>query len=164
MVPRRRRKRRWKDALPVLFALIALVSVIVAVRAVSARNAEKPVETASGTPEAAAEPVEKLTDSIDLPGYGALNFKADTTEQTVTLPNPEQNFCYIQITLLLEDGSVLWKSKLIGPGESSDPIVFTRPLTAGEYRNAVLQYQCFRMDENLTPLNGATTNLTLKVK
>ncbi len=108
--------------------------------------------------------MEKLADSIDLPGYGALNFKADTTEQTVRLPNPAQNFCYIQITLLLEDGTVLWKSDLIAPGEESEPIIFTRPLAVGEYKNSVLQYECFRMDEALTPLNGATANLTLKVK
>ena len=101
---------------------------------------------------------------IDLPGYGALNFKADVLEQEVIIPNPPQNFCWIRASIILEDGTVLWTSELIAPGESSDPIVFTTPLAAGEYKNAILKYECFRMDEALTPLNGATTNLTLKVK
>ena len=162
MAPRRRKKPNGKDALLVLLAVIALCAVLVAIWAVSTRN--NPTETAREAPKASAAPVEKLTDGIDLPGYGALSFKADTTEQTLRLPNPAQNFCYIQITLLLEDGTILWKSDLIAPGEESNPIVFSQSLVAGEYKNAVLQYQCFRMDEALTPLNGATTNLTLKVK
>ena len=64
----------------------------------------------------------------------------------------------------LEDGTLLWVSDLIAPGESSAPIVLSTPLAAGEYKNAVLKYECFRMDEALTPLNGATANLTIKVK
>ncbi len=162
--PRRRKKRRNKDILIAVLAVIAVAAVIVAIWAVATRNQAGPEDQGQKAPEETAEPVEKLTDSIELPGYGALYFKADATEQDVRLPNPEQNFCYIQITLMLEDGTELWKSGLIAPGEQSEPIVFSQPLAAGEYKNAVLQYSCFRMDEAKTPLNGATTNLTLKVK
>ncbi len=164
LAPERRKTPNGKDVLLVLLAVVALCAVLVAVWAVSTRNRTEPAEAAREASKTTAEPVEKLTDSIDLPGYGALSFKADTREQEVRLPNPPQNFCYIRASLILEDGTVLWTSEPIAPGESSDPVVFRTPLAAGEYKNAVLKYECFRMDEALTPLNGATANLTLKVK
>ena len=132
----RRRKRDGRDALLIVFAVLAVVAVLVAVWAVATRNRDAPPGNETQSPEDTAEPVEKLTDGIDLPGYGALSFRADTLEQEVRLPNPPQNFCYIRASLILEDGTVLWTSELIAPGESSDPVVFSTPLAAGEYKNA----------------------------
>lgn len=109
-------------------------------------------------------PVEKLTDGIDLPGYKQLTFRAGVTEQNVALQNPPQNFCYIQPSLWLADGELLWRGQLIAPGNTSDAIVLSRPLAAGEYPDAVLRYDCFSMDEEKSPLNGATTQLILNVQ
>ena len=109
-------------------------------------------------------PVEKLTDGIDLPGYSELVFKAGVREQNVALQNPPQNFCYIQPSLWLADGTLLWRGQLIAPGGTGYAIVFLRPLAAGEYHDAVLRYECFAMDEEKSPLNGATTQLALKVQ
>ena len=109
-------------------------------------------------------PVEKLTDSIDLPGYTELTLKAGTMEQEIAFQNPEQNFCYIQPSLWLADGTLLWRGQLIAPGEIGDAVILTQSLEAGEYRNVTLRYDCFRMDEEKTPLNGASQNLTLKVQ
>ena len=109
-------------------------------------------------------PVEKNRGSISIPGYELINLKADTKQQTVGLPNPAENNCYFQISLLLEDGTVLWQSDLVEPGKISAPIVLTKPLTAGSYHNAKLKYDCFTMDDSHSPLNGAETKLTLWVK
>ena len=106
-------------------------------------------------------PVEKLTNSISLPGYGGLNLTAGTKEQNLALPNPEENFCQIQISLILEDGTVIWTSELTPPGEQAQ-IVLNEALEKGDY-NATLKYDCFQMDENKTPLNGATCQLVLHV-
>lgn len=110
------------------------------------------------------EPVEKLTDSIDLPGYGWIPLTSGKLEQEQTFPNPPQNFCWIRVSLLLEDGTVLWTSELVAPGESTAPVVLSQTLEPGEYKNAVLKYECFRMDDDLSPLNGGEIHLTLKVK
>ena len=107
------------------------------------------------------EPVEKLTDSISLPGYGGLNLTAGKTEQNLALPNPAENFCQIRISLILEDGTVIWTSELTPPGEQAQ-IVLNEALEKGDY-NATLKYDCFQMDENKTPLNGATCQLVLHV-
>ena len=108
--------------------------------------------------------VEKNPDSIAVPGYEILEVKAGTKKQSLCLPNPEQNMCYFQISLYLEDGTMLWQSDLIEPGKTSKPVVLTQVLDKGTYPNAVLRYSCYRMDDDLTPLNGAETKLTLRVK
>ena len=108
--------------------------------------------------------IEKTPDSIAIPGYEILELKADSKEQSLIMPNPPQNCCYFQISLYMEDGTLLWQSELIEPGASSKPIVLSKALDKGMYPRAILRYSCYRMDENLSPLNGAETKLTLWVK
>ena len=153
---KKRENRRWNIGLAAL-AVLAALSLMGAVIVLTRPKPDAPVA-------AAREPVEKLTDGIDLPGYSELIFKAGVREQNVALQNPAQNFCYIQPSLWLADGTLLWRGQLIAPGSVGDAIVFLQALAAGEYKDAVLRYDCFAMDEEKTPLNGATTNLTLKVK
>ena len=111
-----------------------------------------------------AEDPPKNENSISIPGYEGITLKAGSLEQTISLSNPVQNTCYFVITLYLEDGTLLWQSDYIKPGETSSPIVLNQPLEKGNYPNAVLQYSCFKMDSEKTPLNGAETKLTLRVK
>lgn len=108
--------------------------------------------------------VEKNPDSIAIPGYEMLELRAGSKEQSLRMPNPPQNCCYFQISLYLEDGTLLWKSELIEPGATSKPIVLSKTLEKGTYPSAILRYSCYRMDETLSPLNGAETKLTLWVK
>lgn len=105
----------------------------------------------------------KNPDSIAIPGYEGIALKADTKQQTIGFPNPAQNSCYFQITLSLEDGTVLWQSELVEPGEISDPIKLSEPLAKGTYANAVLKFDCYTMDGTMTALNGAATKMTIWV-
>ena len=104
----------------------------------------------------------KNTDTIDIPGFDAITLKAGATTQAVNLYNPEQNTCYFRITLLLADGTQLWQSKMIAPGNGLHEIELTQALAEGEYQDAVLKYECFSMDDQ-TQLNGSDIKLTLKV-
>ena len=106
---------------------------------------------------------EKNTDTIDIPGFDVMNLKAGTTEQSVNLYNPEENTCYFRMSLLLPDGTILWQSGLVEPGKAIYEITMNQVLTAGEYENATLKYECFAMDEEQTPLNGSEIKLTLHV-
>ena len=112
----------------------------------------------------AHENAEKNPSSIAIPGYEVLELQANTKKQSLALSNPAQNICYFQIELYLEDGTLLWKSELIEPGKTSKPITLSKELDKGTYPNAILRYSCFRMDKELSPLNGAQTKLTLWVK
>ena len=107
---------------------------------------------------------DSTTLTAEIPGFGELHFKAGQTEQNMTVPNPPQNFCWFKVSLMLEDGTVLWTSDLIAPGEESEKVVLNEPLEKGEYKNAMLKYQCFADEAEQNALNGAETKLTIIVK
>ena len=150
---------------PLLIGLIFLLVAVIAAMLIwivsnsMGQGSEDPNPVGQQTEE--TKPVEKLTDSISLPGYGGLNLTAGKTEQNLALPNPAENFCQIRISLILEDGTVIWTSELTPPGEQAQ-IVLNEALEKGDY-NATLKYECFQMDENKTPLNGAACQLVLHV-
>ena len=108
--------------------------------------------------------VPERPEMIDITAYESLNLKADTPEQSVRFDNPLQNNCWLVITLSLEDGTVLWKSEELQPGQVVRSITMDRTLEAGEYENAILSYQHWTYDEEKLPLNGAETLVTLKVQ
>lgn len=150
----RQQNRRSTSAVTVILAVLLVIALAVIAWLLMRGGKEKPPDN--------PQPVEKLTSSINLPGYGSLNLKADTAAQELILHNPEENFCQIRISLILEDGTVLWTSELLLPGECCAPVVLTRPLQKGTY-NAALKYECFTNDEAMTQLNGAQAQLLLKV-
>lgn len=152
-------KKRLSWQAPVLLLiLLALGAWLIYLRTGSSGSATVLKETES------AEAVVKNTDTIDIPGYESLTLAADSREQRISLANPPQNTCFFQISLCLEDGSVLWTSELIPPGYASESIRLSRALPAGSYPNATLRYACFTLDDSRQPLNGAETKLTLIVK
>lgn len=105
----------------------------------------------------------KNTNTIDIPGFGVMNLKANTTKQSVNLYNPKQNTCYFKLTLLLADGTKLWQSKLLEPGKAIYEIDMKQALKVGVYRHAILKYECFALDEKQTPLNGSEIKVDLHV-
>jgi len=142
--------------------MLILVSALVVMILVLKRCDSIP--TIDPSNEVTTAPIVKNPDSIAIPGYEMLEMKAGIKEQSLCMPNPPQNCCYFQIALYLKDGTLLWQSELIEPGTTSKPIVLTKALDKGMYPNAILRYSCYRMDEDLSPLNGAETKLTLWVK
>lgn len=106
---------------------------------------------------------QKNTDTIDIPGFDSMNFKAGTAEQSVNLYNPGENTCYFKMTLLLNDGTVLWESRLVEPGKAIYDIRLNQGLSAGDYEDCTLKYECFAMNEEQTPLNGSEIKFTLHV-
>ena len=141
---------------------IALMAVLALLILKGCDNA--PMPNQENGADSTTATVEKNPDSIAIPGYEMLELKAGSKEQSLCMPNPPQNCCYFQICLYLEDGTLLWQSELIEPGRNSKPMVLSKALEKGMYPNAILRYSCYRMDEDLTPLNGAETKLTLWVK
>ena len=140
--------------------LLALLLSVQRPAAVSLTQTPAPtqVESAPGASPATPTPAQ---DTIAIPGYEGLTLRAG---EDLCLPNPEQNTCYFVITLSLADGTPLWQSERVAPGELSDPIRLQVELEPGVYPDAQLAYACFRMDETLTPLNGAQMELTLRVE
>ena len=101
------------------------------------------------------------SDSIRLPCMEKLVFKAGETEQRVNLYNPEENTCYMIISLELED-ETLWESEVIKPGTGFYTIDLNRVLDTGHY-DAYIRYRCFS-PLNMSELNGANVAVKLTVQ
>ena len=104
---------------------------------------------------------EVLVGAIDIPGYEKLSFKAGLKEQSVNFLNPKENDCYFQISLLMEDGTVLWKSNIIKPGEKIHNLQLNQELKTGTY-SAIIKYDCFSIEDK-SALNGAEVKIKLDV-
>lgn len=79
---------------------------------------------------------------IAIPGFEALQFKANQTSQEVNFHNPEKNNCLFLMTLFVENEEY-WQSGYVEPGKGYYNIELSKLLSAGEY-NAELRIQCFR--------------------
>ena len=153
------RRKAWanrkENVWLMVLAALAVISVAAAVMVLTRPK--------TGAPPA-QEPAEKLTDSIDLPMYAELSLKVGVTEQNIAFRNPARNFCYIQPSLWLADGTLLWRGLLIAPGDVGNPVSLSQPLPEGTYEGARLHYDCFTMNEEKTQLNGGECILALIVQ
>lgn len=104
-----------------------------------------------------------LYGNILIPGCETLHLKAGQTEQSVMFRNPPENSCNFRITLLLEDGQVIWTSGIIPPGEILTTIELDRKLERGIYRNAIMKYECFSLEDG-AKLNGAQIRLNIQAR
>lgn len=100
-----------------------------------------------------------VTAGIAIPGYKSITIDAGETDIKVNLQNPQGNPCYFVISLVLQDGTELYKSKMIEPGKGLYDITINNPLEKGEYP-AVVKYETFSLND-LNPLNGAEVKITL---
>lgn len=105
---------------------------------------------------------EKNVDTIDIPGFSEMNFKAGARAQSVNLFNPENNTCYFRMSLLLPDRTEIWKSNLVEPGKGLYEITLNRTLEEGVYEGAILKYECFSLSDQ-SPLNGSEIKIKINV-
>lgn len=99
---------------------------------------------------------------ISVPGYEKLTFQAGQKTQSVYLTNPEDNTCYFVMSLVLSDGTVIWKSGKLEPGLAFDRIGLDQTLDAGTYEDVTLNYDCYSMTDD-SRLNGSSMKLQLEV-
>lgn len=154
--PKQKKRRAWLLVIPLLLTVCAA--------AVFARGgAEQPASEPEPPKLRETVAPEDESPSIAIPGYEYLTLAAGTKQQDFALGNPAANTCYFLISLTLDDGTLLWSSDYIAPGENSGAVELLQALEPGTY-SAVLKYSCFRMNAELSPLNGAETKLALRVK
>ena len=127
-----------------------------------------PIETVSlqpiieSTPQMPVTTAAPVRDAITIPGFELMTLKARENTQTVNLYNPAQNICYFEVSLCLPEGTEIFRSGLIAPGQTVEKIELVHTLEAGRYEGAILKYDCFTLD-NLAPLNGAVIEIDLEV-
>lgn len=165
-----------KNALPVRAIALSLIAALVVCGVLFAPKlfgADKPGENVEAGIPLAPELEEgavawdgtKVKDTggvvpgIAIPGYKSITVDADTTEAQVNFQNPEGNPCYFVISLVLADGTELYKSKMVEPGKGLYEITLSEALAAGEY-DASVRYETFSLND-LAPMNGAQVEIKL---
>ena len=105
-----------------------------------------------------------LCGNILIPGYDTLHFKAGKIELEVFFLNPEENTCCFRMSLTLSNGLPVWTADdVLNPGEAFLRIDLERKLAPGTYRNAVMKYECYSIEDN-SRLNGAEIRVTIEAE
>ena len=99
---------------------------------------------------------------ILIPGYSGAKMQAGSDMLKLRIGNPSENTCYLQATLMLADGTVLYESGLIEPGKGFEEVKLLETLEAGTYE-AYVHYQGYSMDEDPQILNSCDSAFTLTV-
>ncbi len=161
------KKKRRKVLMPIIISFLSLALVVsgVTIAYLLKERQEQPKPPVYGEDGKPLDgDVEKNQGTISAPGYERLEIKADTAAQGFALVNPAQNSCYMKISLILEDGTVLWTSQPTAPGEATDEVVISPTLPEGRYDGATLRYACFRDKACTKELNSVVINLYLLSK
>ena len=164
-----------KKIIIVLVCIVAVLTTVIGVllwqksepvsEVKSAESANESSESVQTTQEdGGGLVVPERPEMLDITAYETIKLKADTLEQEVRFENPLENNCWLVITLSLEDGTELWRSEELIPGQVVRSITLNQTLSAGEYPNAVLGYKHLTYDDKKEPLNGAETLVKLVVK
>lgn len=104
----------------------------------------------------------RVQPTIIIPGFTTLSLPAGTAEASVDLANPADNTCLLVISIVLEDGTVLFTSGTLEPGESIGGVTLLQALSPGEYA-AIVKFGAYDPD-TFSPLNTAEVGITLIVK
>lgn len=90
--------------------------------------------------------------SASIPAMTGIELTSGTLEQDIQLYNPDENPCVFVVSLYLGDGTLLFQTDPIHPGCTTEAATLTRVLEEGRYKNAMLIYDCYSADGNMTPL------------
>ncbi len=148
-------------AVAVITAIVVLASVAIGISLTDIDSVQSG-NTGNALP-AVAEPIPaEVPKTIAIPGYAQLVMKAGDIMQEISLHNPAENPCYFVISIILPDGTEIYRSGLIKPGQKADAIRLSQSLKLGAYKDAVLRYSCYSLKDK-APMNGADMKFTLEV-
>lgn len=156
-------------------AAVALASVFIGYSFGSASTAASAPTTASvplqivpsvSTPTPAQEAPQAATQGategyISVPGFERLTVNGQTLH-AAAISNAASNNCYFVVSLLLPDGSEVYRSSYLAPGQSLGDVELSRVLAAGVYAATTVRYSCYAT-EDMRQLNGADIAFTLEV-
>ncbi|MBQ1658885.1 MAG: hypothetical protein II059_03470 [Clostridia bacterium] len=97
-----------------------------------------------------------------IPGYSSAEMNAGDMSIKLRIGNPKENHVGFYASLKLADGTVLYKSPLLSPGQGLEEVPLTQTLTKGTY-DAIVEYKCVLLEDGKTPLNSAESGLKIYV-
>ena len=88
---------------------------------------------------------------------------AGVTAQSVKFNNSRSNDCAFIVTLYLADGTEIYKSDYLYPGDSINEIELKRTLKAGLYKDALMVYQLYSIESH-KPINRCEFPIEIQTK
>ena len=111
---------------------------------------------------ASDQPAAEQRKGTRIPGYSSARMNAGDTSLKISIGNPKENEVGFYASIRLEDGTVLFRSELLRPGQGVTEVPLSKTLAKGSY-SAVVVYQCVTLDESHTSHNSAESGFTLIV-
>ncbi len=103
----------------------------------------------------------RVQPSISIPGMASLTLPSGGGSASVSIANPAENRCQMVVSLMLNDGTVVFTSGLLNPGESVG-VVALPPLPQGVYA-AIIRYEAYDAEDG-SALNSAEVSISLIVQ
>lgn len=103
------------------------------------------------------------TSGVQVPGYKAAKMSSGDSSLHLNLGNPKENDVGFYVTVELEDGTVLYTSPLLEPGQGISELPLATSPEKGTY-DAFAVYQIVSLDEAHTPMNTVRSAFTLYVE
>lgn len=103
---------------------------------------------------------DRSSQSIQINGFTDWSLPAEETENLpILLENPKGNPCYFTFSIILSDGTLLYESKQIPPGNHIGFITINQPLTEGKYAAELI----IRTNDTRTgaPMNSAKSKINI---
>lgn len=98
--------------------------------------------------------------SIQINGFTDWSLPAGKTENLpIVLENPEGNPCYFTFSIVLSDGTLLYESKQVPPGNRISSVTISQPLSDGKYEAEIV----ITTNDIVTgtPMNSAKSKITI---
>lgn len=143
------------DCIAILVLMVFFISIIASTQKTA--SDEKQVISSDSLPSVSlsgdVEFEEFDRDSgVIVKGVSGLVFSSGSTKQTVDISNNLLNKYDMIARIYLGDGTVLYESDLLHPGEYVNTITISEALNFGVYKNSVLAFSFFTADENHAPV------------
>lgn len=168
------KKRKWPVIVLILIVVIGIAAA--AVFLLLPKEENKPAEeSARGVvgrisdnwePDVSRPPQDSDSSEpkrgTQIPGYSSAAMNEGDLSLKLRIGNPPDNHVGFIATLKLRDGTVLYVSPLLKPGQGLEEIPLTQTLKKGTY-DALVEYRCILLEDEKTPLNAAESGFTLYV-
>jgi len=108
-----------------------------------------------------AEPSPPQNGTVAIPGFDRLFVRSGILYASA-ITNPTRNNYYFVVAITLADGTLVFRSDSLSPGQSIGNVELDELIPPGLHEDALVRYSVFSM-ENMQPLNGADISFTLEV-
>lgn len=145
------------------FFLFAVFVLFVIIMSLTLRDGAIPI----GEPEVYVngdigyEPVSDNNGMV-LKAVTGIRLKADAIIQEFEIPNSSSNKYAISAFIILGDGTIIYESGFLYPGEIVEEIELYKSLDKGTYKNSILLYKFYTVDEPHTFISQCEFPIEIK--